>query len=49
MFKLVIRKMVARHGLVPLLLKVGDMAVKMSKSKKDDKAWAQVKEVLELL
>ena len=49
MFKLLIRKMVARHGLVPLLLKVGDMAVKMSKSKKDDKAWAQVKEVLELL
>ena len=49
MFKLIIRKMVARHGLVPLLMKVGDMAVKMSKSKKDDKAWAQVKEVLELL
>ena len=49
MFKLVIRKMVARHGLVPLLLKVGDMAVKTTRSRKDDKAWAKVKEVLELL
>ena len=49
MFKLVIRKMVAKHGLIPLLLKVGDMAVKTTRSRKDDKAWAKVKEVLELL
>ena len=47
MFKLLIGKMVARHGLIPLLMKVGDMAVKVTKTKKDDKAWAKVKKVLE--
>ena len=47
MFNLIIGKMVARHGLIPLLLKVGDIAVKITKSKKDDKAWAKVKKVLE--
>jgi len=47
MFKLIIRKMVAKRGLIPFLLKVGDIAVKATKSKKDDKAWAKVKEVLE--
>ena len=46
MFKLFISKMVAKHGLIPLLLKVGDIAVKVTKSKKDDKAWAKVKKVL---
>ena len=46
MFKLFIGKMVAKHGLIPLLLKVGDIAVKVTKYKKDDKAWAKVKKVL---
>ena len=47
MFKLLIGKFVAKHGLVPLLLKVGDLAVKATKSKKDDKVWAKVKKLLE--
>ena len=47
MFNLIIGKMVARHGLIPLLLKVGSIAVKATRSKKDDKAWAKVKKVLE--
>ena len=46
MFKLLIAKLVAKHGLVPLLVKVGDLAVKVTKTKKDDKAWAKVKKVL---
>ena len=46
MFKVYIGKLVAKHGLVPLLLKVGDLAVKVTKTKKDDKAWAKVKKVL---
>ena len=46
MFKLIIGKLVAKHGLIPLLLKVGSMAVKVTKTKKDDKAWAKVKKVL---
>ena len=49
MFKVYIGKLVAKHGLVPLLVKVGDLAVKVTKTKKDDKAWAKVKKVLEAL
>ena len=41
-----ISKLVAKHGLIPLLVKVGDLAVKVTKTKKDDKAWAKVKKVL---
>ena len=47
MLKLLIAKFVARHGLVPLLLKVGNLAVKATKTKKDDKVWAKVKKLLE--
>ena len=46
MLKIIIGKFVAKHGLIPLLMKVGDIAVKATKSKKDDKNWAKVKEVL---
>ena len=46
MFKIFISKMVAKHGLLPLLLKVGDIAVKITKTKKDDKAWAKIKKVI---
>ena len=46
MLKLAIRKFVKKHGLIPILLKVGDIAVKVTKSKKDDEAWAKVKKVL---
>tara|TARA_Y100000034_G_C6832065_1_gene375673 strand:+ start:71 stop:220 length:150 start_codon:yes stop_codon:yes gene_type:complete len=49
MFKIFISKMVAKHGLVPLLIKVGDIAVKVTKTKKDDKAWAKIKKVLKTL
>ena len=49
MLKLIIAKAVAKHGLIPLLIKVGDIAVKVTKSKDDDKAWAKVKKVLESL
>ena len=47
MFKMLIARAVAKHGLIPLLIKVGDIAVKVTKSKKDDKAWAKVKKVIE--
>ena len=49
MLKIIIAKAVAKHGLIPLLIKVGDMAVKVTKTKKDDEAWAKVKKVLESL
>ena len=47
MLQLLIGKFVAKHGLVPLLLKVGNLAVKATKTKKDDKVWAKVKKLLE--
>ena len=46
MLKLAIRKFVKKHGLVPILLKVGDIAVKITKSKKDDKAWAKIRSLM---
>ena len=47
MLKILIGKFVKKHGIVPLLLKVGNLAVKATKTKKDDKVWAKVKKVLE--
>ena len=47
MLKILIAKFVAKRGLVPLLLKVGNLAVKATKSKKDDKVWAKIKKILE--
>ena len=49
MLKLLIGKFVAKHGFIPLLLKVGDIAVKITKTKKDDKAWAKIRKVLDSL
>ena len=50
MLKLAIKKFVKKHGgVVPLLLKVGDIAVKATKSKKDDASWAKIKKVLDEL
>jgi len=46
MLKIAIAKYVKKHGLIPILMKVGDIAVKVTKSKKDDEAWAKVKKVL---
>ena len=44
--QIAIRKFVKKHGLLAILLKVGDIAVKVTKSTKDDEAWAKVKKVI---
>ena len=49
MLKIIIGKFVKKHGLKAILLKVGDIAVKITKSKKDDKAWAKAKKVINSL
>ena len=49
MLKILISKFVKKHGLKAILLKVGDVAVKITKSKEDDKAWAKVKKVVNSL
>ena len=46
MLKLLVGRFVAKHGFIPLLLKIGGWAVKATKSKKDDEVWEKVKEVL---
>ena len=40
---------IKKHGLKGLLLKIGDVAVSITKSKKDDEAWAKAKKFLEEL
>ena len=47
MLKILLAKAIKKHGLKAILIKVGDIAVKATKSKKDDKVWAKVKKVLE--
>ena len=47
MFKLLMKKLVKKHGLKGILFKVGDIAVKVTKSKKDDEAWAKIKRVID--
>mgnify|MGYP003133388822 CR=1 FL=1 len=49
MFKALLAKAVAKHGLKGILIKVGDIAVKVTKTKKDDEVWAKVKKVIESL
>ena len=49
MFKMIIAKAIAKHGLKGILIKVGDIAVKVTKTKKDDEVWAKVKKVIESL
>ena len=46
MLKLAIRKFVNKHGFIPILLKVGDLAVKVTKTKKDDESWAKIKKLI---
>ena len=49
MLKIIISKLVKKHGLRNLLIKIGDLAVKITKSKKDDEAWDKAKKFLEKL
>ena len=49
MFKKLLAKAVTKHGLVGILIKVGDVAVKVTKTKKDDEAWAKIKAAIENL
>ena len=49
MLKLLLAKAIKKHGLKAILIKVGDIAVKVTKTKKDDKAWEKIKEVINSL
>ena len=49
MLKLLLAKAIKKHGLKAILIKVGDIAVKVTKTKKDDEGWAKFKNVLKVL
>ena len=49
MLKVLLAKAIKKHGLKAILIKVGDVAVKATKTKDDDKLWAKVKKVLDTL
>ena len=49
MLKILLAKAIKKHGLKAILIKVGDIAVKVTKTKKDDKAWAEIKKVINSL
>lgn len=46
MIKILLSRLLMKHGSVGLLIIVGDFIVKRTKSKDDDKMWAEVKKVL---
>ena len=46
MLKMLLAKAVKKHGLKAILIKAGDIAVKVTKTKKDDKAWEKIKKVI---
>ncbi len=49
MLKVLLAKAVKKHGLKAILIKAGDIAVKVTKTKEDDKAWKKIKEVINSL
>lgn len=42
MLKKLVRRLVKKHGMKGLLIKIGDWAVGASRSEKDDEAWEMV-------
>jgi|10_taG_2_1085330.scaffolds.fasta_scaffold210455_3 hypothetical protein len=49
MLRRIIRRLVIKHGFIGLLLFIGDIAVQFTPSKKDDKKWEEIKELLDSL
>ena len=49
MLNLILGRLIKKHGILGVLIVIGDLAVKITKSKKDDKAWAKIKKVIKEL
>ena len=49
MIKLILGRLIKKHGLLGVLVVVGDLAVKLTKTKKDDKAWAKIRKIIKSL
>ena len=46
MLNILLRGLLKKRGAIGLLMFIGDFIVKQTKSKNDDKMWAEVKKVL---
>ena len=49
MINLILGRLIKKHGLLGVLVVVGDLAVKLTKTKKDDKAWAKIRKIIKSL
>ena len=49
MLSLILGRLIKKHGLLGVLVVIGDLAVKLTKTKKDDKAWAKIRKVIKSL
>ena len=49
MLNLILGRLIKKHGILGVLVVIGDLAVKITKSKKDDKVWAKVRKVIKSL
>ena len=47
MLKLILGGLIKTHGVLGVLVVIGDLAVKITKSKKDDKLWNKIKRVIQ--
>jgi len=49
MLNLILGRLIKKHGILGVLVVIGDLAVKITKTKKDDEAWAKIKKVIKSL
>ena len=49
MLNLILGRLIKKHGVLGVLVVIGDLAVKITKSKKDDKARAKIRKVIKSL
>ena len=49
MLNLILGRLIKKHGILGVLVVVGDLAVKITKTKKDDEAWAKIRKVIKSL
>jgi len=49
MINLILGRLIKKHGLLGVLVVIGDLAVKLTKTKKDDKAWIKIRKVIKSL
>jgi len=46
MLNLILGRLIKKHGILGVLVVIGDLAVKITKTKKDDEAWVKIKKLI---